>query len=62
MRKGMTPGRLVLRRFVRDRMAMTGLCLLAAIALFAFLGPLLSPLRGVQHVLCGQRGQGVWGG
>lgn len=43
MRKGMMPGRLVLRRFVRDRMAMTGLCLLAAIALFAFLGPLLSP-------------------
>lgn len=38
-----TRGRLVLRRFVRHRLGMTGLVVLALIVLTAYLGPLLSP-------------------
>lgn len=38
-----SPGRLVLKRFFRNRLAVTGLVILSVIILFAVVGPLLSP-------------------
>jgi peptide/nickel transport system permease protein len=41
--KTLTPGRMVVKRFFRNRLAVLGLVMLAAMFLFSFLGGLLSP-------------------
>lgn len=42
-RKIVSPGRLVLRRFMRNRLAIAGLVIIAAVVLFCFIGPYFSP-------------------
>lgn len=39
----MTPGQIVIRQFLRNKLAVVGLIILAAMALFCFVGPLFSP-------------------
>ena len=39
----MTPTRLVLKRFLRNKLAIVGLCILLFIILFSIIGPLISP-------------------
>ena len=41
--KILSPGRLVFKRFVRNRLAVIGTCILIAVFVFAFLGPLFYP-------------------
>ena len=41
--KVLSPGQLVLKRFFRNRLAVTGMIILLAMFLFSFLGGLLSP-------------------
>ncbi len=41
--KHLSPGQLTARRFLRNRLALTGLCILAFMFLFSFLGGVLTP-------------------
>lgn len=41
--KVISPGRLVVKRFMRNRLAIIGACILVFMFLFAFLGPVFSP-------------------
>ncbi|NLC13597.1 MAG: ABC transporter permease, partial [Chloroflexi bacterium] len=41
--KTLSPGMLVFKRFIRNKLAVIGLVILVAMFLFSFLGPLLSP-------------------
>ncbi|MDO4572114.1 MAG: ABC transporter permease [Clostridia bacterium] len=41
--KVLSPGRLVTKRFLRNKLAITGLCILIFMFLFAFIGPLFYP-------------------
>ena len=43
--KHLSPGRLTLRRFLRNQLAVTGLVILSLLFLFSFVGGLLSPYR-----------------
>ena len=43
--KTLSPGRLVMKRFFRNRVAVTGLVILAFMFVFSFLGGLLSPYK-----------------
>ena len=46
--KVMSPGMLVFKRFIRNKLAVVGLVILVAMFLFAFLGPFLSPYTQTQ--------------
>ena len=39
----MTPGQLVMKRFLRNKLAVFGLCIMLIISLFCFVGPFFSP-------------------
>lgn len=39
----LTPGQLVMKRFLRNKLAVFGLCIILSISLFCFVGPLFSP-------------------
>ena len=39
----MTPGQMVFRRFMRNRLAVVGICAIVFMFLFCFVGPLFSP-------------------
>ena len=41
----MTPGQLIMKRFLRNKLAVLGLCIILAISLFCFIGPLFSPYQ-----------------
>ncbi len=41
--KVLSPGRLVAKRFVRNKLAIIGLCILVAMFIFSFIGPLIYP-------------------
>ena len=41
----LSPGALVIRRFLRNRVAVTGLIILVIMALFSFLGGLITPYK-----------------
>ena len=47
-KEALSPGRLTLRRFLRNRLAVTGLGILGFMFLFSFLGGLLTPYRQEQ--------------
>ena len=38
-----TPGQLIMKRFLRNKLAILGVCIILAISLFSFVGPLFSP-------------------
>ena len=38
-----TPGQLIMKRFLRNKLAIFGVCIILAISLFSFVGPLFSP-------------------
>lgn len=42
-RKAVTPGQLVMKRFLRNKLAIVGLIILALMALFSIIGPFISP-------------------
>jgi peptide/nickel transport system permease protein len=46
--KVMSPGMLVFKRFIRNKLAVVGLVIIVAMFLFAFLGPFLSPYSQTQ--------------
>lgn len=46
--KVMSPGMLVFKRFIRNKLAVVGLVILVVMFIFAFLGPLLSPFTQTQ--------------
>ena len=46
--KVISPGMLVFKRFIRNRLAVTGFCILAFMFIFSFIGPLLSPYTQTQ--------------
>ena len=46
--KTLSPGMLVFKRFIRNKLAVIGLIILVAMFLFSFLGPLLSPFTQTQ--------------
>jgi len=46
--KVLSPGMLVFKRFIRNRLAVVGLAILIVMFLFSFLGPLLSPYSQTQ--------------
>ena len=39
----LTPGQLIMKRFFRNKLAILGLCIILAISLFSFIGPIFSP-------------------
>ena len=39
----LTPGQLIMKRFLRNKLAVLGLCIILAISTFCFVGPLFSP-------------------
>lgn len=39
----LTPGQLVIKRFIRNRLAVLGLCIIAVMLVFSVIGPLFSP-------------------
>ena len=39
----LTPGQLIMKRFLRNKLAVFGLCIILAISTFCFVGPLFSP-------------------
>ena len=39
----LTPGQLIMKRFFRNKLAILGLCIILAIAVFSFIGPFFSP-------------------
>ncbi|MCL2862166.1 MAG: ABC transporter permease [Firmicutes bacterium] len=41
MTRGLSPGRIVLRRFLKSKLTIAGLCVLAFLFLFSFLGPVI---------------------
>ena len=41
----LTPGQLIMKRFLRNKLAVLGLCIILAISLFCFIGPLFSPYQ-----------------
>lgn len=43
LEKAVTPGQLVMKRFLRNKLAIAGMFIIAAMFLFSFLGPLISP-------------------
>jgi peptide/nickel transport system permease protein len=49
--KVLSPGMLVFRRFIRNRLAVVGFIILLAMFLFAFLGPLFSPYNQTEVFL-----------
>lgn len=46
--KVLSPGMLVFKRFIRNKLAVVGLCILVFMFLFSFIGPLLSPYGQTQ--------------
>ena len=46
--KVMSPGMLVFKRFIRNKLAVIGLVIIVSMFLFAFLGPFLSPYSQTQ--------------
>ena len=47
--KQTSPIRLILRRFFRSKLSIVGLCMIAFLFLFSFLGPLFSPYGEIQY-------------
>ena len=43
--KVLSPGMMVFKRFIRNRLAIVGICILVFMFVFSFLGGLLSPYR-----------------
>ena len=41
----LTPGQLIIKRFLRNKLAVFGLSVILAISLFCFVGPLFSPYQ-----------------
>ena len=54
--KVLSPSRLVLKRFLRNKLAIVGLCVLIALFVFCFLGPLFYPY-GETEIFYGWREQ-----
>ena len=46
--KTLSPGMLVFKRFIRNKLAVIGLIILVLMFLFSFVGPLLSPYSQTQ--------------
>ncbi|MEN6579325.1 MAG: ABC transporter permease [Anaerolineaceae bacterium] len=46
--KVLSPGMLVFKRFIRNKLAVVGLCILVFMFLFSFIGPLISPYGQTQ--------------
>ncbi|OON98512.1 MAG: hypothetical protein ATN35_00825 [Epulopiscium sp. Nele67-Bin004] len=43
LEKVVTPGQLVRKRFMRNKLAIVGVCILIGMFIFSFVGPLFSP-------------------
>ena len=54
--KVLSPARLVFKRFIRNKLAILGTCILVALFLFCFVGPLFYPY-GETEVFYGWRDQ-----
>ena len=49
--KVMSPGMMVFKRFVRNKLAIVGFCIIVFMFLFAFIGPLFSPYKIAQQFM-----------
>ena len=49
--KVMSPGMMVFKRFVRNKLAIVGFCIIVFMFLFAFIGPFFSPYKIAQQFM-----------
>lgn len=46
-----TPGQLIMKRFLRNKLAILGVCIILAISLFSFVGPFFHPMENMKYFI-----------